>query len=234
MTTHDISDEILNAYIDNELDPAERATLLERIAADAGLRARACELWQTKQMVQGAYPLPRRKASPARRRFASTRWPHALAASLLLALGAGSGWLGHDRIDADGLAMHQIDALRNDGGRVVLHLFSDEPARMEAALRMAEQLAAARDRAGQSFQVEFVANGPGLHLLRTGGSPYASRIAALRQAHGNLRLVACQRAMDRMRERGIDVNLLSEVEVAPSAEGRLAARLTQGWRYIQA
>lgn len=234
MTNRDISEETLNAYIDNELDAVERAALLDRIAADAGLRARACELWQTKQMVRGAYPLPRRKAPPARRNIAAPRWPHALAASLLLALGAGSGWLMHGRVEAVGLPMHQIDAIRADGGRVVLHLFSDEPARMETALRMAEQLAAARDRAGRPLQVEFVANGPGLHLLRTGGSPYASRVVALRKAHDNLRLIACRQTTERMRERGIDVNLLSEVDVAPSAEGRLAARLTQGWRYVQA
>lgn len=228
----EVSDEILNAYIDNELDPTEHAALLDRAALDSGLRSRTCELWQLKQMVRGAYPLPQQKASASKRGNSPLRWPHALAASLLLALGSVSGWFAHGSIDTDHQLVSQINAVRADGGRVVLHLFSDEPARMEAALRTAERLATARDNAGQPFRVEFIANGPGLHLLRTGGSPYAARIAALRD-HANLRLIACHEAMERMRGLGIDVSLLPGVEEAPSAESELAARLTQGWRYIQ-
>ncbi len=231
----DISDEILGAYIDNELDATERAAIQERIAIDSALRARACELWQLKQMVRGAYPLPRRKDEKAGQggKMEPGGWPHALAASLFVAVGVVSGWFANERFDAERQFDRQIEAIRAEGGRVVLHLFSDEPARMEAALRMAEQLASARDIQGRPFRVEFLANGPGLHLLRQGGSPYADRIEALRRQHANLRLVACREAIARMQERGLEVNLLPGVEEAVSAESELSARLTQGWRYVQ-
>jgi len=231
---NDVSDEILNAWLDDELDSTERTELIERIAADDALRSRACELWQIKQMVRGAYPLPKQTAYRPPPSYPPTRWVHALAATLLLTFGATSGWFMHDRLDTEGLAMHRMDELRADGGKVVLHLFSDEPARMEAALRMAEQLADARDRSGRPFRVDFITNGPGLHLMRVGGSPHESRLAALVSQHDNLNLIACQRAMDRMRDRGIDVVLLPMVKEAVSAESRLAERLTQGWRYVQA
>lgn len=230
---NEISDEILSAYIDNELDTTERTRLLERLTSDAELSGRACELWRLKQMLRGAYPLPHKKSALAGRRLAPPRWTQALAASLLLLLGATSGWMAHERAESQGVSMRQLDAIRHDGGRVVLHLFSDEPARMEAALRMAEQLAQAQDRAGKPLRVEFVANGPGLHLLRVGGSPHADRVAQLKQ-YPNLRLVACHEAMQRLQERGLEVTLLPAVEIAPSAEGELAARLIQGWRYVQA
>lgn len=232
----DISDEILGAYIDNELDATERAVVQERIAADDALRARACELWQLKQMVRGAYPLPRHnteKGAGSGKPIDNGGWPHALAASLFVAIGAVSGWLVNARFDANRQFDRQIEAIGNDGGRVVLHLFSNEPARMEAALEMAEQLASARDTQGRPFRVEFLANGPGLHLLRQGGSPYAERVEALRRRHANLRLVACREAIVRMQERGVEVNLLPGVEEAVSAESELSARLTQGWRYLQ-
>ncbi len=230
---NEISDEILSAYIDNELDAAERARLLERLTSDAALGGRACELWRLKQMLRGAYPLLPEKSALAGRRFAPPRWTQALAASLLLLLGATSGWVAHERAESEDIFMRQLEAIRHDGGRVVLHLFSDEPARMEAALHMAEQLAQAQDQAGKPLRVEFVANGPGLHLLRVGGSPYADRVAHLNQ-YANLRVIACHEAMQRLQERGLDVTLLPSVEIAPSAEGELAERLTQGWRYIQA
>jgi len=232
----EISDEILGAYIDNELDNEERARIQERLAADSALRARACELWQLKQMIRGAFPLPRSRKDSTQgdtRPSFSNKWPHALAASLFVAAGAFSGWIANERFASERQFEHQIEAIRLDGGRVVLHLFSDEPARMEAALQMAEKLASARDAQGRPFRVEFLANGPGLHLLRQGGSPYAERIEALRRRHANLRLVACREAMARMQERGIDVTLLPGVEEAVSAESELSARLTQGWRYLQ-
>jgi len=231
----DISDEILGAYIDNELDPTERATVQEQLTTDSALRARACELWQLKQMVRGAYPLPRHNADRSRhggKPPGATGWPHALAAALLVVVGAASGWLGNDKIETDRQMASQLDAIRAQGGRVVLHLFSDEPERMEAALKLADQLASQRDDAGRPFRVEFIANGPGLHLLRAGGSPYAARIEALRH-HENLRLVACRQAIARLQERGLEVNLLPGVEEAISAESELASRLTQGWRYVQ-
>ena len=229
----EISDEILCAHIDNELDPADRAQLLEQIAADPQLRGRACELWQLKQMVRGAYPLPPAAKATAPRSFAAPRWLHAFAATVLLAVGILGGWLAHGRIDDERLMLSQIETIRAEGGRVVLHLFSDEPARMEAALKTAERLVRERDRAGRPFRVEFIANGPGLHLLRAGGSPYAARITALQRTYDNLRLVACREAMGRLRGRGMEVMLLPGVDEAPSAEGELATRLTQGWRYLQ-
>jgi len=231
----DISDEILGAYIDNELDAAERSEIQERLTTDSGLRARACELWQLKQMVRGAYPLPRQQVGKAGRSGqppGSAGWPHALAAALLVIVGAATGWFGNGKYESGRQAAGQIDAIRAQGGRVVLHLFSDEPARMEAALQLADQLASERDEAGRPFRVELLANGPGLHLLRTGGSPYATRIEQLRH-HENLRLVACRQAIARLQERGLDVNLLPGVEETVSAESELATRLTQGWRYVQ-
>lgn len=231
----DISDEILGAYIDNELDASERAEIQERLTADSTLRARACELWQLKQMVRGAYPLARQKNDKTKRGGyspGSPGWPHALAAALLVVVGAASGWLGNGKIESERQMTGQIEAIRSQGGRVVVHLFSDEPARMEAALKLADQLASEHDEAGRPFRVEFIANGPGLHLLRTGGSPYAARIEQLRH-HENLRLVACRQAIARLQERGLEVNLLPGVEEAVSAESELASRLTQGWRYVQ-
>ena len=228
----DISDEILGAYIDNELDTAERAEIQERLTTDGTLRARACELWQLKQMVRGAFPLAPQKSAAARRHPGAPRWTQALAAALLVVVGAVSGWFGNGKFESDRQALSQIEAIRAQGGRVVLHLFSDEPARMEAALKLADQLASERDESGRPFRVEFIANGPGLHILRAGGSPYAARIEHLRH-HENLRLVACRQAIARLQERGLEVNLLPGVEEAASAESELATRLTQGWRYVQ-
>lgn len=233
----DISDEVLGAYVDDELGADDKADLLERFATDSGIRARACELWQLKQMLRSAYMPERGKDSGRSQRVQGRRLPMAIAASFLMLAGMFSGWLVHERQDAmlpDGLTAYQLDSIRATGSKVVLHLVSDEPERMEAALRMAETLAAAKDRHGRPIQVEFIANGPGVHLLRAGGSTFPERVIAQRLAHPNLQVLACRQTMDKLRERGVEVNLLSGVQEASSAERMLAARLSQGWRYVQA
>ncbi|MCX8017988.1 MAG: hypothetical protein N2690_08850, partial [Rhodocyclaceae bacterium] len=90
--SEEISDEILGAFLDDELDATERARLLARMATDAELGTRACELWKLKQMLRGAYPASAPKSALAGRRPLSARWTDALAAAALLAIGSLTGW----------------------------------------------------------------------------------------------------------------------------------------------
>jgi intracellular sulfur oxidation DsrE/DsrF family protein len=230
-----ISEELLNAFADNELDAAERSALLERIAADGELRAKVCELWHLKELVRTAHPLPER---PSRRRGArrpALPWAGwALAATLLLAVGGASGWFAHEEYDENWIPGPQLEAIRSQGSRVVLHLTSDDPAQLASALRKAEQLASTRDRKGHPLQVEVIANGTGIQLLQA-RADQAGQVAAIRAAHqNNLHLVACALAIEKAQERGLEVTLLPEVDVVPNAVDRIAARLNQGWRYVQA
>jgi uncharacterized protein len=228
----EISDELLNAFADNELAGPEKAELLERIATDDTLRAKVCETWHLKEMVRSAHPLrPGQGNKPRRSRWNMLGLP--LAACLLLMVGAGGGWLAHDEYDDSWIPAPQMKAIQAQGNRVVLHLVSGDAREIDTALRKAEQLASTRDKTGDIMQVELIANGTGIRLLQAGNSLVAQRVAAMRQKHGNVRLVACNEAMNRLRERGVEVNLIPDVEVVPSAVEEIAVRLNQGWRYLQ-
>lgn len=231
--SQDISDELLNAFADNELAGAEKAELLERIAADAELRAKVCETWHLKEMVRSAHPLPAGKLPKVRR----SRWNMfglPIAACLLLLIGAGGGWLAHDEYDESAIPASQLKTIQTNGNRVVLHVVSGDLREIDTALRKAEQLASARDRTGTLIQVELVANGGGIRMFQAGNTPLAQRVAAIRGRHDNLKLVACNEAMDRLRERGVEFDVMPDVEVVPSAVEEIAHRLNQGWRYVQA
>lgn len=228
----EISDELLNAFADNELAGPEKAELLERIARDEALRTKVCETWHLKEMMRSAHPLPDGKpAKPGRSR--RHVFGLSLAACLLLLIGAGGGWLAHDEYDDEWIPAPEVKAIQAQGGRVVLHLVSGDARELDAALRKAEQLASARDKTGGRIQVELIANGTGIRLLQAGDSSLARRVAALRELHVNVRLVACNEAMNRLRERGVGVDLLPDVEVVPSAVDEIAVRINQGWRYLQ-
>jgi uncharacterized protein len=228
----EISDELLNAFADNELDGAEKAELLECIAADEKLRAKVCETWHLKELVRSSHPLEGKADSKKK----SKRWHMLglpLAACLLLMVGAGSGWLAHERSDESGISGAELRTIQAKGGRVVLHLVSGEPIEIDKALRKVEALASVHDASGGPVQVELIVNGTGIKLLQSGNLPVAARVANMHEHFSNVRLVACNETMNRMRERGVDITLLPNVDVVPSAIEEIAARIDQGWRYMQ-
>ncbi|MBI5785474.1 MAG: DsrE family protein [Rhodocyclales bacterium] len=228
----EISDELLNAFADNELDGAEKAEVLECIAADAGLRAKVCETWHLKELVRSAHPLARQDGG--RKKPSSWRlFGLPLAACLLLMVGAGSGWLAHERYDEAWIPGAELKSIQARSSGVLLHLVSGDAADIDKALRKAEQVAAARDVNGGIIQVELVANGPGIRMMQVDNAGLATRIAKMRERHKNLRLIACNETMNRLRERGVEVTLQPAVDVVPSAIEEIATRIDQGWRYLQ-
>ena len=228
-----VSDEMLNAFVDDELDATEKARLLELMAADATLRGRVCQLWQVKEMVRGAWPAVAPSPPKVRPPSRFQRYSQALAASLVLTLGALVGWMAHEEKSHPQTSGVQLDARKMDEGKVILHLASNDPDRFQAALDEAEELSRSRDRMGRPVRVELLANAGGINLVRAGGSPHAERIAALQKAYRNLSFTACANAIEQMRLNGVDVRLLPEVHVAPTALDQIMMRLQQGWTYIQ-
>lgn len=231
----EVSDELLNAFVDGELDAAEKSRLLERLAESPGLRARVCDLWQLKEMVRSGYPLsatPNKSARTSRKQ-ALRRSTQALAACLVLAVGAGVGWSVRGARDPVRSVGFELGAKRANEGKVILHLASAESDRLKTALDEAEELAASRDKAGNPVRVELMTNAGGLDLLRTDVSPYSDRIKALRAAYANLHFLACQTAIDNLIRKGVRVELLPEAEITESAVDQIIKRLKQGWVYIQ-
>lgn len=222
---HDISDEQLNAFVDGELDAADRERILAAVAADGELAQRACALRLVKEQVRHAYAEP--PAAPSRRDPAR---PWRMLATLLLLVGAaGAGWLARDRLaDAP-----QATARKGDTAHVILHLATWDSGRADAALGDAEGLLRAARDSGRAIEVELVVNQGGLKLLRADVSPHADRIARLRAEHANLAFIACGQTVERLRERGIEVRLLPGTRVASSALDQIVTRMSQGWNYVR-
>lgn len=232
-----VTDELLNAFVDNELDSAEKSRLLGLIAADGQLKQRICELWQLKEMVGNAYPLKTagKKAQRSRwGRFGSPGYSHALAAGLFLALGLGGGWLlrgGNSTAPLQNTA--QVERQAKDS-KLVLHIFSGESVRFEAALDQAEELMRSAEKLGTPVKLDIVANGEGLRLLQADASPYPERIKSLQHEYKDLNFYACGITIEKLRQKGVNVRLLPEAVITPSALDLIVAREKQGWMYIQA
>lgn len=232
-----VADELLNAFVDGELDSTEKSRLLGLIAGSDELKNRVCELWQLKEMIGNAYP---RHAEPrnTRRamRYVSPHLTHALAAGVFLSIGLATGWLVHGlRHETGQPALIQATAERpaKQDSKVVLHIFSGENVRFEAALDQAEELMRSAGKLGTPVQLDVVANSEGLRLLQADSSPYPERIKALQQSYKNLNFYACGTTIDKLRRRGVNVQLLPEAVITPSALDLIMTREKQGWLYIQ-
>jgi len=241
-----ISDEHLNAFVDSQLDADEKSRILAAINADDELSRRTCELRRLRELVQHAYDMP---PPPPRQRGHGDRgmgWRQAVAASLLLAVGSAIGWIGHAQqhqpLNLQAMYLDEGKAFQTAGRtqapmqgerKILLHISSAEPEKLERALDTAEQLLAAYTQLRQPIELEVVANAGGLNLLRADVSPYAARVHELQRRYENLTFLACQTALDRLqRERKLSPQLLPEAIITPSALEEILNRLQQGWMYI--
>lgn len=239
------SDEFLNAFIDGELDDSERDQLLDLLRRDAKLNARVCDLQKVRELVQHAYrqppPPPRQQPDPGKGGGLS-RFTAGIAASVMLGLGVAMGWSLHGQQHPQGSLLDiaqsmQLTPAQTQGDstwRVVLHVTTADPYRLKTVLDEAEELL--RQRAGNSgVAVDILANGRGLDLLRADTSPFAQRIRELQSRYeSSLAFKACQNAINRLRrEKDIDVTLLPEARVVPTAIGEVIRRQREGWAYVQ-
>ena len=97
--TGDVNEERLQAYVDGQLDPAERAEFEALLRADPAAAENVCAYQAQKQALRSAFedvltePIPERLRAPRSR--PSAAWRAVAAVALLLAGGAG-GWFAND------------------------------------------------------------------------------------------------------------------------------------------
>lgn len=238
-----VSDETLHAFVDGELDLVESEMLIARMRDDAELAQRVCSLRSLHAMVQLAYVEP--PASTGRASFVTPRrlLMRRCAFGCLIVLAGLGGWALRGQDSADAVAMRPAGPLagydtvslvaKADRNRVMLHLDSGAPGRMQAVLDRAESLLDEAERQGRTMQLEILVNSHGIRLLRAGHSPYEKRIADMRQRHANLNWVVCGQSIARFTNEGQKIELLPATRTAPTAIGEIVTRLQQGWTYVR-
>lgn len=216
-----VSEEELNAFIDDQLGSAEQARVLDAVNRDAGLQRRVAEMRQTQSMLRHAYetpPLPRRKVA------APVAWGgQMLAASLLLAVGMASGWMLHN-LGARGFAQSTQAAATLKG--VVIPVSRNDPAEWAVALANARNVRKAyRDK---DVNVEIVAYGPGLKMLRN-DSPVSEGLEAAQR--DGVQLLACGDTMRTTHTSRQDLNWL--VDVVPAGIVEILQKQSEGYAYLR-
>lgn len=119
---------------------------------------------------------------------------------------------------------------------VVIHVDDNDKAKMNLALNNAANVTKYYEARGQKVQIEIVAYGPGLHMLRTDTSPVSARLETFSMEYEHIGFAACGNTVKGMtKKEGKPPQLvqLDNVNVVPSGVVQIMERQDQGWHYIR-
>lgn len=236
-----LSDEKLNAFIDDELDFEEKEQVFRQLKQDDLLNREIHELHQVGDLLRHAYrnppPAPQHRSRAEKK---ATGLFRAAASIGLLALGALAGWYGNERFTSEAAQVLAIQpnsvtrhAVATETSNLLLHINSSDAGKMEALLDYAEQSLAEHQRQNRRFRLEVVANDGGINMLRRDTSPFPRRIETLLNDYPNVSFNACANALRRLREQGEKIELIPGIRQDHSAIDKITNRIEQGWRYLK-
>lgn len=244
----DVSNEILGAYVDDELDCREKTLISAQINSDPELAARAQELAELKLAIKQAYR-PARKSDrakktscPERLRSFNRYCYRAIAASFLLGCGLIVGYYLNFQPTLNssmsasttgtmyGIKLQPVSVADN---KVLLHITTSELEKLNAIMNQAEYLLDKFKQDNQELQLEVVANSGGIDLLRTDTSPYTQRIKQLRSEYSNLQFIACSNTLRRLQAAGKNTQVVDGTQTQTPAIEQIISRINQGWMYVK-
>jgi len=142
----------------------------------------------------------------------------------LAALVAGGIWAKTPTAIAAETAAHKI----------AVHVNQNDPKTMNIALNNIANTQSYYASKGEAVEIELVAYGPGLHMLRQDTSPVKDRIAAMALEIEGLKFSACANTMAGMtKKEGKEPHLVSEAGVVPSGVVRLIELQEGGYAYVK-
>ncbi|HSS66411.1 MAG TPA: DsrE family protein [Gammaproteobacteria bacterium] len=118
--------------------------------------------------------------------------------------------------------------------KVVIHVDENDAQRMNLALNNAKNVTEYYRAKGEEVEIEMVAYGPGLHMLREDTSPVKARIVTFAATYENVAFRSCGNTLSAMtRKEGKEPPLLDIAESVPSGVVHLMQRQEEGWSYIR-
>ena len=218
----------VHAYLDGELSSLETQLFEKELAKNPELAAELNQLRANKQKIVNFY----RQVTPPPPTFLEKRVPvmrgqkTSLVASLLLGVIIGLGGF---------MFIEQLNARNNieqiaqvPSHNFVVHLDSKDPVKMQKTLLETQYLLSSHPAA----EVEIVANYQGIQLFDA-RSESSEDIKKMLSQYNNLRLVACQNALERAKTEGREIQLMQGVKSDTAAIDEVVDKMKQGWAYIK-
>jgi uncharacterized protein len=120
--------------------------------------------------------------------------------------------------------------------RLAIHVDQNDPQVMNLALNNATNVLEYFRAKNEDVEVDIVAYGPGLHMLRADTSPVQDRVKRLKELAfpNKIQFSACDNTKRGMEKaEGKTISILSDALLVPSGVVRLMELQEQGWSYIR-
>jgi uncharacterized protein len=136
------------------------------------------------------------------------------------------------------LALTAAQAQAGKPHRIVIQVDQNDPAVMNLALNNAQNVIEYYRNKNQDVDVEIVAYGPGLNMLRADTSPVKDRIAHIASTDATFpsKIVfsACNNTKQGMEKReGHPITIIPQARIVPSGVVRIMQLEEQGWSYVR-
>jgi intracellular sulfur oxidation DsrE/DsrF family protein len=118
--------------------------------------------------------------------------------------------------------------------RLAVQVDVNDPATMNLALNNVTNAAQHYSQIGQKVEIEVVAFGPGLHMLREDTSPVKARIKSMSETMPELTFSACGNTRENMTKvEAKEIPLITQAKVTKSGVIRLMELQERGWSYLR-
>jgi intracellular sulfur oxidation DsrE/DsrF family protein len=134
-----------------------------------------------------------------------------------------------------GLASPAASQAPEDGfHQLVLYISEADMDKMNGVLDVAANVSRHYSGLGEEVEIEIVAFGGGLHMLRADTSPVKQRLTNFLQSMVNVTFQACGNTLDTMeRNEGERPPLLDGVEMVQTGVAHLLQRSEEGWTLVR-
>lgn len=144
---------------------------------------------------------------------------------------------GFARLLAAGAAVLGVTAPASaaaTGHRIAFHVDQNDPAVMNLVLNNVANVSTYYSGVAETVDVEVVAYGPGLHMLRDDTSPVKARLASIKHSIPDVVFSACNVTKTAMEKaEGHPITIVPEARVVPAGVVRLIQLHELGWAYIK-
>jgi intracellular sulfur oxidation DsrE/DsrF family protein len=120
--------------------------------------------------------------------------------------------------------------------RVAIQVDQNDPQVMNLALNNANAVIEYYRAKNEDLELDIVAYGPGLHMLRADTSPVQDRIKRLKEMvfPGKIQFSACNNTKQGMEKaEGHAISILPDASIVPSGVVHLMELQEQGWSYVR-
>jgi intracellular sulfur oxidation DsrE/DsrF family protein len=120
--------------------------------------------------------------------------------------------------------------------KIAVQVDQNDPAVMNLTLNNVSNIAEYYQGRGEDVQIEVVAYGPGLNMLRDDKSPVKPRLQALAKESwpAKISFSACNNTKEAMeKQEGHPIVIVPQASLVPSGAVRLSELQEQGWSYLK-